>query len=192
MEEKIDSVPTAVCAVVEAKEKELDYRKKIFGIKKEIGKFTKNARNPHFNRKYTDLNSILEELNPLLYAGNMDMSQLPYHVPGTREYGIVTEITDFDSGLVVSYRLGMDVNDPKAIDAGSLFSYLKRYFLLGFLSLPQEDDDGARASGMAPSSSVTVNADTKKAQTASPQVNHPAPTGNSLMDRINKAKQNAN
>ena len=36
--------------------------------KKEIGKATKNATNPHFKNKYVDINALIETVEPVLLS----------------------------------------------------------------------------------------------------------------------------
>ena len=38
---------------------------KLAELKKEIGKMTKDSKNPFFNSKYFDINQLLEHLEPL-------------------------------------------------------------------------------------------------------------------------------
>ena len=48
---------------------------KLAELKKEVGKMTKDSKNPFFNSKYFDINQLLEHLEPLLQKNHLIVLQ---------------------------------------------------------------------------------------------------------------------
>ena len=48
---------------------------KLAELKKEVGKMTKDSKNPFFNSKYFDINQLLEHLEPLLQKNGLIVLQ---------------------------------------------------------------------------------------------------------------------
>ena len=44
---------------------------KLAELKKEVGKMTKDSKNPFFNSKYFDINQLLEHLEPLFQKNGL-------------------------------------------------------------------------------------------------------------------------
>ena len=121
--------------------------KKLLAIQQEIGAIKKDATNPFFKSKYFDINSLLEQVKPVL-----------------NKHGVVLlqGLTSIEGKLALSTRLVTElnaVNDtmveficplPETADAqkaGSAITYFRRYALQSLLALEAEDDDANDASG---------------------------------------------
>jgi hypothetical protein len=112
---------------------------KIDSVKKRVGKISKDMENPFFKSSYFDINSLLEQIEPLLQEEGLILIQ---PIKG-RE--VCTEIIDIDSlEKVVSSIELPELTDPQKM--GSAITYYRRYSLASLLALQSEDDDGNLAS----------------------------------------------
>ena len=119
--------------------------KKLFEAKKEIGKISKDSKNPFFKSKYFDVNSLLEHVEPILQKHGLLLLQ------PIKDNKVVTLIQDIDiedkntSGQFISSEILLpSLNDPQKL--GSAITYYRRYTLQSLLGLQAEDDDGNLAS----------------------------------------------
>ena len=113
--------------------------KKLHEAKLEIGKISKNAKNPHFKNTYADLNALIEAVEPILLEKGLVMLQ-----PILDGY-VKTIIVDIENGEQVESCMKLpDILDPQKI--GSACTYYRRYTLQGLLTLQSLDDDGQAAS----------------------------------------------
>jgi hypothetical protein len=128
---------------MEEKEKNpmLELLKKIEIIKEKAGKITKDSENPYFKSKYTDVNSLLEQLEPLIKEQGLLLIQ------PIRDDRVFSELVDLKSGQSIGSSLKLpEIADPQKI--GSAVTYYRRYTLSSLLALQnEEDDDGNSASG---------------------------------------------
>ena len=109
--------------------------KKIFEAKKEIGKISKDSKNPFFKSKYFDINSLLEHVEPILQKHDLLILQPINCVE------VVTEIIDIETSDSVNSRIQLpNITDPQKL--GSAITYYRRYTLTSLLGLQAEDDDG--------------------------------------------------
>jgi hypothetical protein len=114
--------------------------KKINTVKKEVGKIIKDSENPYYKSKYTDINSLIEQLEPLLEKRKLVLLQ------PIKNGEVYSEIIDLESGQVITSSLALPtIADPQKI--GSAITYYRRYTLTSLLALQSEDDDGNLASG---------------------------------------------
>lgn len=111
----------------------------------EVSKIAKDKSNPFFKNTYATLDSIIDEVRPVLTANGLSIMQLP---SGDGEHAIIKTLLLHTSGeWIESEPLVMKPvkNDPQAI--GSCITYARRYSITSFLSLNTgEDDDGNGAS----------------------------------------------
>lgn len=115
--------------------------KKLLKVQKKIGTLSKNAKNPFFKSQYLDLNTLLNEVKPLLEAEGIILVQ---PIQGDT---VSTVLIDSESGEVIqdSYiGLPENLTDPQKI--GSAITYFRRYTLKSLLAIAEEDDDGNKAS----------------------------------------------
>lgn len=117
----------------------MEIYKKLFEAKKEIGKISKDSKNPFFKSKYFDVNSLLEHVEPILQKHDLLLLQ-----PIEAEW-VKTQIFDIETGEKVSSEIHLpEQKDPQKL--GSAITYYRRYTLQSLLGLQAEDDDGNKAS----------------------------------------------
>ncbi len=106
----------------------------------------KLSNNPHFKSKYADLATIWDVIREPFTNEGLSVLQLPCEAqPGS--VGLTTTLCH-KSGQFVSdsFFLALkDASNPQ--QAGSAFTYMKRYALLGVAGIASEDDDGNAATG---------------------------------------------
>ena len=116
--------------------------KKLYKVQKEIGGISKDSKNPFYNSKYFDINSLIKQVTPILEKHNLLLLQ---PIEDGKQY---SRIIDLDGGMVES-SLALPVNlDAQKI--GSAITYYRRYTLQSLLALQAEDDDGNSASSNKP------------------------------------------
>ena len=117
----------------------LNFKQKIAAVQQEIGAITKNAINPHFKNKYFDINTLINQLNPILHKHGLLLVQ------PIKEGAVVSSIEDQETGDAVTSELTLpQLDNPQKI--GSAISYYRRYTLTSLLALQAEDDDAQAAS----------------------------------------------
>lgn len=126
-----------------------DFLKKIQSLKNEVGKIIKNSENPYYKSKYTDINSLLEQIEPILEKKDLILLQ------PIRDNIVFSEITDLKTGHSISSSLTLpEITDPQKI--GSAITYYRRYTLTSLLALQSEDDDANIASNKETVKMVTM------------------------------------
>lgn len=107
----------------------------------EVKIIEKDASNPHFKNRYASLDTIVDEVRPLLAKHGLSVLQFP---GGDGEKFTLRSMLIHESGeWIESEPLTMRPvkNDPQGI--GSCNTYARRYSLSSLLSLNTgEDDDG--------------------------------------------------
>lgn len=107
----------------------------------EVNKIAKDADNPFFKNNYATLDTIIDEIRPLLSKNGLSIMQIP---SGDGQNVTLKTLLLHESGeWLESDELTMKPvkNDPQAV--GSCITYARRYSLAAFLSLNTgEDDDG--------------------------------------------------
>lgn len=115
----------------------------LLSAKKDIGKVSKNAKNPHFKNTYADINALIEAVEPILLDNGLILVQ-----PLT-DGKVTTLIIHADSGEQISSSIDLPTTGtPQQI--GSAITYYRRYTLQSLLSLQAEDDDANTASHIKP------------------------------------------
>ncbi len=116
----------------------------------------KLSKNPHFKSNYADLATIWDVIREPFTAEGLSIVQLPCEAPAG-QVGLRT-IIGHSSGqtLEESFFLGLkDASNPQ--QAGSAFTYMKRYALLGVAGIASEDDDGNAATGKPSPAAAAVD-----------------------------------
>jgi len=112
--------------------------KSILEAKKEIGKVSKNAKNPHFKNTYADINALIEAVEPILLDKGLVMLQ------PVNDGVVTTRIIHPESGEEVSSSIALPTTStPQQL--GSAITYYRRYTLQSLLCLQAEDDDANEA-----------------------------------------------
>lgn len=121
----------------------MEIYKKLFAVKSEIGKISKDSSNPFFKSKYFDVNALLENVEPLLQKNKLLLLQ---PIEGN---SVVSSIIDIETGETVSSSIELpNQTDPQKL--GSAITYYRRYTLQSLLGIQAEDDDANKASGNTP------------------------------------------
>lgn len=108
-------------------------------VKKEVGTLSKTATNPFFKSKYFDINSLIEQIEPLMEKNGLLLLQ-PIELNHVQSV-----IYHIESGKSVMSSMQLpNLQDPQKI--GSAITYYRRYTLQSLLGLQAEDDDGNKAS----------------------------------------------
>jgi len=111
---------------------------KLLEFQKTVSSLKKDGTNPHFKKKYTTINGILDEIKPKLSKLGLTILQ------PIRGGKIFTEIWE-EKNLLLS----TDIELPKDINPqqlGSAITYFRRYSLISLFCLETEDDDANDAS----------------------------------------------
>ncbi len=117
----------------------MEINKKLFEAKKEIGKISKDSKNPFFKSKYFDINSLLEHVEPILQKHDLLLLQ------PILDGKVSTVIIDVETGDKVSSEISL-LGLKDAQKTGSEITYYRRYTAQSLLGLQAEDDDGNNAS----------------------------------------------
>lgn len=110
----------------------------------EIEGAEKDARNPHFNSRFSSLASVRAAFRDALSKNGLSIVQLPEH---DDKQVTVTTMLMHASGQFIAGRLSAVPvkHDPQGV--GSAVSYLRRYSLMSIIGIaPEDDDDGNAAS----------------------------------------------
>jgi hypothetical protein len=112
---------------------------KLLEAKREIGKATKNATNPHFKNKYVDINALIETVEPVLLSHGLILLQ---PIEDGKQY---TRIIDAEDGSFIESFITLPLGlTPQAL--GSSVTYFRRYTLASLLCMQSQDDDANLAS----------------------------------------------
>ncbi|PEQ65507.1 ERF family protein [Bacillus cereus] len=115
--------------------------KSLVKFNSEVNKIAKDADNPFFKNNYATLDTIIDEIRPILSKHGLSIMQIP---SGDGQNVTLKTLLLHESGeWLESDELTMKPvkNDPQAV--GSCITYARRYSLAAFLSLNTgEDDDG--------------------------------------------------
>jgi hypothetical protein len=110
----------------------------------EMSNPVKQASNPFFKSKYSDLNAVREAILPILNKHNISVLQPICQIDG-KNY--VKTLLLHESGETLESNTEIifnKLNDAQA--QGSGISYARRYGLQSFLCVGADDDDGNKAS----------------------------------------------
>ena len=109
--------------------------KKLFEAKKEIGKISKDSKNPFFKSNYLSLGGLIDAVEAVLQKHDLILLQ-----PIEAEW-VKTQIIDIEDGEKVQSEMHLpNITDPQKL--GSAITYFRRYTLESLLGLKAEDDDG--------------------------------------------------
>lgn len=106
----------------------------------------RGTENPHFKKTYADLATVWDAIREPLTSEGLSVLQLPCEAP-PGQVGLLT-IVGHSSGQSLESRFFLTLKDPTNPQcAGSAFTYMRRYALMGVAGIAPEDDDGNSASG---------------------------------------------
>ena len=117
----------------------LTLHQKLHKAKQSIGKVAKNATNPHFKKSYSDINAIIEAVEPILLENGLLLLQ---PIQGN---SVCTQIICIDSNESIESCMELPAGlNPQQV--GSAVTYYRRYTLSSILCLQSVDDDANMAS----------------------------------------------
>lgn len=133
-----------------------DVKERLSALMRELTNPKFNKQNSHFGNKYADLESILEQVKPVLAGHGFRLFQTQ------REGEWVSALIDEEAAtdvLAVRTPFIVDKQSPQAV--GSALTYYRRYGILLLLNLVgEEDDDAEKAEGRGTKKKTTKS--TKK------------------------------
>ena len=129
---------------------------KVNNVFQNVGGLVKDKTNPFFKSSYVDINSLIDQIKPVLKKQKIGLDQSPQMIDGlpclrTRLINLENTEEFIESNTPLIYKQG------DAQSFGGSITYMRRYSLISMLGLESYDDDGSSANGK------TRNAD-KKAQ----------------------------
>jgi hypothetical protein len=120
----------------------------------EMGRASKDGKNPHYKSKYATLTAVLETILPPLNANGLTLSQHP-GLDG--EVVTLTTIIGHTSGQWMSSQSAVPLGKKRDAHAyGSAVSYLRRYSSAAVMGCIQDDDDGNAASRIQSRNNVSL------------------------------------
>jgi len=116
---------------------------KLFLLRQEIGSISKDSKNPFYNSKYFDINTLIKQLNPFLEKHKILLLQPIIN----NEVKTILQCIDDNSFRDSSLPLSTNLDAQKK---GSEITYFRRYTLASLLGLQAVDDDGNLAKKSLP------------------------------------------
>lgn len=117
---------------------------RLLNVQKKMGAIKKDATNPFFKSKYFDINSLLEQVKPVLNEEGIVLLQALDNIDGKLALKTILMVSD-DHRQVIEFVCPLpEVADPQK--AGSAITYFRRYAIQSLLALEAEDDDANLAS----------------------------------------------
>lgn len=126
--------------------------------KKQFKPVLKNAINPHYNKKYGNIESYLDATEEALLANGIFVTQVFTNRDGL---DFIDTILLHESGESIKSEMHIihGTQDPQKL--GSLLTYYRRYAYAAILNLTAEDDDGEVSSKEPPKKSEPKKEETK-------------------------------
>ena len=115
---------------------------RIHNIQQSVGKLSKDKKNPFFNSQYFDINSVIENLLPLLGGEGLTVLQ-----PLVNTDGLPALSTIVSDGETEREFISPLPQNPDPQKMGSIITYFRRYALVSLFLLQAEDDDANKGSG---------------------------------------------
>jgi hypothetical protein len=130
--------------------------KALLAAQKEMPDLQKNAVNPHFKNSYISLDSLMEQVLPVLHKHDLLLLQWPtaldrntsgdYVQLGTSP-ALRTKLVHIPTGDSCEDVMPLTLERDNPQGQGSAITYARRYALMSILGLvADEDDDGQAAS----------------------------------------------
>ena len=108
---------------------------KLAKVKAVLNPIRKTETNPFLKSKYFDINSLLEQVEPIIQEHGLILAQ------PIQAGKVVTYLIDPDTGDDLGSEIELpNIQDPQKL--GSAITYYRRYTLVSLLALQALDDDG--------------------------------------------------
>jgi len=108
---------------------------KLAKVKAVLNPIRKTETNPFLKSKYFDINSLLEQVEPIIQEHGLILAQ------PIQAGKVVTYLIDPDTGDDLGSEIELpNIQDPQKL--GSAITYYRRYTLQSLLALQALDDDG--------------------------------------------------
>lgn len=119
----------------------------ILAVQQEAPTLPKDKINPHYNSRYTGLDTIVEKVGPILNRHGLVWVTLP---TGTHDEPTLTyRLTHVPSKESLEGEMPLLLDKSSAQAMGSALTYTRRYSLCSVLNLVADDDDDGNAAGAA-------------------------------------------
>lgn len=118
----------------------------------EMGKATKDAKNPHFNSKYADLASVMNACLAALTSNGIAVTHGMEF--GELHRSLVTTFTHGASGTSVAIPIPLLLGKQDMQGLGSAMTYARRYGVMALAGIAPEDDDGNAAVAATPNATA--------------------------------------
>lgn len=129
--------------------------KALLAFSTEAPKLRKDATNPHYRSKYTPLDTIVEQVGPLLQKHQLIWTTLP--VNGESGPALLYRLAHVPTGETLDGTMPLLLGKADSQGLGSAITYARRYSLCAVLNLvADEDDDGNAARPAGASSAATT------------------------------------
>lgn len=115
----------------------------------------KNAINPHFGNRYISLESLMEQVLPILQENDLLLTQAPTEIDGGP--ALLTRFTHVPSGESAEATMPLILDRQNAQGFGSALTYARRYALMAWLSLVADEDDDANSASRNGGSRAVVD-----------------------------------
>lgn len=121
----------------------------------EMGKVSKDAKNPFYNNRYASLSNIIEASSKPLNDNGLSIIQMPCNE------GLTTMLVHVSGEWISSTSSTpvKDESDPQKL--GSAITYARRYALGAILSLNIDEDDDGQKAATSPVQNQQTKTDTK-------------------------------
>lgn len=120
----------------------------LFAVQQEAPELQKNAINPHFGHKYLSLDSLMEQILPLLHRHEIMLMQFPTAIDGAPALRTVLTYVPTGAEVEDTMPLCLQRNDPQG--QGAAITYARRYALMAMLGLVADEDTDAHGVKPAP------------------------------------------
>jgi hypothetical protein len=115
----------------------------LLAFQKEGVKLQKNAINPHFGNKYISLDTLMEQVLPLLSKNGFVLLQFPTSLDGVP--ALRTQLMHVSSSGYIEDTMPLSLDKSTPQGQGSAITYARRYALMSILGLVADVDDDANA-----------------------------------------------
>lgn len=136
-----------MAAAAKAKETVKNVAQALLAAQKEAPALQKNAINPHFSNRYISLDSLMEQVLPVLNKHELLLVQAPTTLEDGVTPALRTTLEHPASETCTTSVMPLILDKQNPQGQGSAITYARRYALMAMLGLVADtDDDGELAS----------------------------------------------